>query len=147
MKLLSLFLIIASCLLSQQPKQMAAFRDALLDLKASVEVGVTHQDYQHKLQYAAAAELKAKGVAYAAQTFAQCHMALDEYKLAARLWNFWWWDGHSELGDIEHDRPVSMSELERADESEVQDVFKVHMLKLWKLASRCLDDFKACRKE
>jgi hypothetical protein len=39
---------------------LTAFKDALLDLKGAVEVGVNRQDYQRKLQTATAESLKAK---------------------------------------------------------------------------------------
>jgi hypothetical protein len=121
-------------------------------LKASVEVGVTRLDYQHKLQDAAAAELKAQSIAYAGRALAQCHFALDEYKLAGSLWDLWWWDGHSVVGDIERDRPVSTSDVAleievRSDRNGQPDVFEVDMLKQWNLASRCLNEFAACKQE
>jgi hypothetical protein len=141
---------------------LTAFKEALLDLKGAVEVGVNREDYQHKLQAATGESLKAEarlpdGKSRVRSCLLSYQLVLSAHKLAAQQWDLLLQYRLSLAGAREsedegmRDDNVSVSEYERRSaytsklEAEVSQA-ETDLQTRWSDADERLNEAQTCTK-
>ena len=117
---------------------LTAFKDALLDLKGAVEVGVNRQDFQRKLQTATGEGLKAEDrlpddedkPGIVRRCFNSYSHALSQYKIAAIKWDLLLWLRERSIHPPGHEDRISEAEAD--------------LQTSWRDADHALDEARTC---